>query len=55
LFIVVGNKTVAAYFRSDLFDPRRRLMEEWAAFLDKASGDIEPFLTRRDAEEAENA
>ena len=29
-----GDKVEAAYFRSDLFDKRRRLMTEWAAFLD---------------------
>jgi integrase len=28
----VGDKTVAAYFRSDLFEKRRRLMEEWARY-----------------------
>ena len=30
----VGNATEAAYFRSDLFDRRRRLMEEWGEFLE---------------------
>jgi integrase len=29
----LGNKTRAAYERSDLFDPRRRLMNEWAEYL----------------------
>ena len=29
----VGNATEAAYFRSDLFDLRRALMDEWSAFL----------------------
>ena len=28
----VSDKTVAAYNRSDLFDRRRRLMQQWAAF-----------------------
>ena len=28
----VGNKTEAAYFRGDLFDRRRKLMEAWAEF-----------------------
>lgn len=28
----IGNDTEAAYRRGDLFDKRRRLMEEWAAF-----------------------
>ena len=33
----VGNATEAAYFRSDLFDHRRKLMEQWSRFL---KGDI---------------
>ena len=31
---VVGNRTEAAYARSDLFERRRLLMDEWAAYLD---------------------
>ena len=31
---IVGNQTEAAYARSDLFERRRRLMNEWAAYLD---------------------
>ena len=30
---VVGNKVEAAYARSDLFERRRRLMDEWATYL----------------------
>ena len=30
---VVGNQTEAAYARSDLFERRRLLMDEWAAYL----------------------
>ena len=30
---VVGNQTEAAYARSDLFERRRRLMDEWALYL----------------------
>ena len=30
---VVGNQTEAAYARSDLFERRRHLMDEWAAYL----------------------
>ena len=30
---VVGNKVEAAYRRTDLFDRRRRLMDDWAAYL----------------------
>ena len=29
----VGNKVEAAYARSDLFERRRRLMDDWAAYL----------------------
>jgi integrase len=29
---VVGDKVEAAYRRGDLFDKRRRLMDEWAEF-----------------------
>lgn len=30
-----GDKTEAAYFRSDLFQKRIRLMKDWREFLDK--------------------
>ena len=29
----VANQTEAAYARSDLFERRRRLMDDWAAYL----------------------
>ena len=29
----VGNRIEAAYARSDLFERRRRLMDEWAIYL----------------------
>ena len=32
---VRGDKTEAAYFRSDLFDKRRRMMAEWATFVER--------------------
>ena len=32
----IGNDTEAAYRRGDLFDKRRQLMSEWAAFLNTA-------------------
>ena len=31
----VGNATEAAYFRSDLFELRRALMDEWSKFLER--------------------
>ena len=35
---VVQNKVEAAYARSDLFERRRRLMDDWAAYLDGTHG-----------------
>ena len=37
---VVGNKVEAAYARSDLFERRRRLMDDWEAYL--AAGERRP-------------
>ena len=34
----VRNKTEAAYARSDLFERRRRLMEDWATYLQEVRG-----------------
>ena len=39
---VVGNRTEAAYARSDLFERRRRLMDEWADYLD-GRGPVSPL------------
>jgi hypothetical protein len=35
---VVANKVEAAYRRGDLFDKRRDLMRDWAAFCGGANG-----------------
>ena len=35
---VVQNKVEAAYARSDLFERRRRLMDDWAAYLSGTHG-----------------
>ena len=35
---VVRNRVEAAYARSDLFERRRRLMEDWARYLDQGIG-----------------
>jgi integrase len=32
----VANKVIAAYRRTDLFEPRRALMDQWAAYVTKA-------------------
>ena len=40
---VVQNKVEAAYARSDLFERRRRLMDDWAAYLDTADGQVVTF------------
>jgi integrase len=46
---VVENKTEAAYRRGDLFEKRRRLMDDWAGFLAQplpAGGDVVPMKKR---------
>jgi predicted nucleic acid-binding protein len=40
---VVRDKTEAAYFRSDLFDLRRKLMDNWAKFTTTASAKVMPI------------
>ena len=32
---MVQNKVEAAYARSDLFERRRRLMDDWADYVDR--------------------
>ncbi|MCB1418314.1 MAG: integrase arm-type DNA-binding domain-containing protein [Notoacmeibacter sp.] len=44
---VVGDGTVAAYFRSDLFDRRRGLLEQWAAFIAAESDNRENVFAFR--------
>ena len=39
---VVSNKVEAAYARSDLFERRRRLMNDWAVYLDNQHGSDNP-------------
>ena len=36
----VQNPTEAAYARSDLFERRRRLMDDWATYLSGAHGQV---------------
>ena len=36
----VSNKVEAAYRRGDLFEKRRKLMEDWAAFVDESSANV---------------
>ena len=42
---VIENKVEAAYRRGDLFDKRRKMMQEWADYLDglKNGADIVPI------------
>ena len=40
----VGSAVEAAYARSDLFDRRRALMNEWAAYIDGDSGTVVPMV-----------
>ena len=44
---VVQNKVEAAYARSDLFERRRRLMEDWAAYLDERRSQVPATDGRR--------
>ena len=43
----IGNKVEAAYRRSDLFEKRRRLMDEWARFCDAPAADAAVIPMRR--------
>ena len=36
---VVRNRVEAAYARSDLFERRRVLMDDWARYLDQGMGE----------------
>lgn len=46
---VIGDKVEAAYRRGDLFEKRRRLMEDWAAFCAQppAGGSVVPMKRKR--------
>jgi len=44
---VVGDKVEAAYRRGDLFEKRRRLMDEWAKFCSIAKPAAKVLLMRR--------
>ena len=41
---VVSNKVVAAYARTDLFDRRRKLMDQWAQYLEGGGGQVVPMV-----------
>lgn len=40
---VVTNKTEAAYFRSDLFEQRRKLMDSWTRFATTMPAKVLPL------------
>ena len=42
----VRDKVEAAYNRTDLFDRRRALMDQWASYLDGAGGAVVPMVRR---------
>jgi hypothetical protein len=44
-FHVPASKVIAAYQRSDLFDPRRKLMSEWADFLHRPPAKVVALLS----------
>ena len=41
---VVQNRVEAAYARSDLFERRRTLMDEWACYLAQGTGEDSELL-----------
>ena len=41
---VVSNKVVAAYARTDLFERRRALMDQWAQYLEGGGGQVVPMV-----------
>lgn len=46
----IGSKVERAYRRGDLFDKRRRLMDDWATYVaigGAAGGDVVPLKGRR--------
>jgi integrase len=43
----VGSKVVAAYLRGDLFEKRRRLMDDWAMYSNRAEGCIDEAIPLR--------
>lgn len=43
---VVKDKTEAAYFRSDLFERRRKLMDAWAKFATSIPASVVPMRAR---------
>jgi len=45
---VVKDKTEAAYFRSDVFEKRRDLMDRWAQFVATKPATILPMPKRRE-------
>jgi integrase len=47
---VVRSKTEAAYFRSDLFELRRKLMDSWASFATHQRAVVVPIHQKSAAE-----
>ena len=43
---VVTNEVEAAYARSDLFERRRRLMDDWSVYLDRQPAKVVPLRRR---------
>ena len=42
---VIENKVEAAYRRGDLFTKRRKMMQEWAAYVGKPQAEVIPIGT----------
>jgi len=45
---VNASETERAYWRSDLIEKRRQLMEAWAAYLDAPNGEVVSLRSRRE-------
>ena len=43
----VRNKVEAAYNRTDLFERRRKLMDQWAGYLSGEAGIVVPMAAMR--------
>ncbi len=39
----VRNQTEAAYARSDLFERRRHLMDDWSSYIEEVRGQVVPL------------
>lgn len=43
---VIQNKAEAAYLRGDLFEKRRKMMQEWAGYVESIKAHNSPLQSR---------